>query len=399
MVNLLRRIFIKNYKDVSDENVRLAHATLSSIFGIIVNIILSIIKLFAGVLSGSISIIADAINNLADMGSSVINLVGFKLASKPADDDHPYGHQRIEYIVGIIISVIILVVGGELLYNSVFKIINPSEMEISSIIIIILSISVVLKVILALFYYRISKIIDSVSIRASAVDSRNDCISTLAVLVGSIVFYYTKFMYVDGIIGIILSIFIIFSGIGLVKESASPLIGEGLNKEDLEKVISDIKSYDIVLGVHDIQCHLYGPRKTFMSIHVEVPASMNVLVVHEAIDLIEHEVSKKYDIDIVIHMDPIENDNPRVIELKKIFEEVLSNIDNNLFLHDFRIVEKSNGENVIFDVLKPRNFKLSDKEINELLEKNTKDKGNFNLVINYEYGYVDLLENETCKKN
>ncbi|MGM9971537.1 MAG: cation diffusion facilitator family transporter [Anaeroplasmataceae bacterium] len=392
MINILRRIFIKNYKDVKNERVRVAHATLSSVVGIILNIILASIKLFAGILSGSISIIADGINNMSDMGSSVVNLVGFKLSSKPADDDHPYGHERIEYIIGIIISVIILVVGGELLYNSVFKIIKPTGMEISLLVIIILSISIVIKLFMAFFYYRIGGLIDSVSIKAAAVDSRNDCVTTLAVLIGSIIFYFTDFIYIDGIVGILVSIFIIISGVGLVKESASPLIGEGLNKDELMAVITDIKNYDIVLGVHDIACHLYGPSKTFMSLHVEVPAKMNVLDIHEAIDLIEQEISQKYKIDVVIHMDPIENDNPRVKELKEIVTNSMAMIDDRLYIHDFRIVEKSNGENVIFDVIKPRDLKMTDVDITSKLIELTRDKGNFNYVIHYEYGYVDIKE-------
>ena len=399
MVNLLRRIFIRDYKNIGNEVVRAKHGTLSSVFGIFCNIILAAIKLFAGIISGSISIIADSINNISDMGSSVINLVGFKLSSKPADDEHPYGHERIEYIVGLIIIIFLLVVAGELLYSSILKIINPSKIDVSIIVMIILGISVVVKLYMALFYYKIGKIIDSVSIKAAAVDSRNDSITTLAVLIGTVIFYFNDFIYIDSIIFLLVSIFILLSGIGLVKESASPLIGEGLDKETLDKVIKDIKSYDITLGVHDVVCHLYGPSKTFMSVHVEVPAKMNVLDIHEAIDLIEEEISKKYNILLVVHMDPIENDNPRVKELKQIFSEALSEIDSNLFLHDFRIVEKSDGENVIFDCLKPRDYKRSDNETTELLYKKVDGKGNFKLVIHYEYGYIGLEESKACKKD
>lgn len=399
MVNILRKLFIKDYKNVKDENVRLRHAVMSSIVGIIVNLCLAIIKLIAGVLSLSISIIADAINNISDMASSIINLVGFKIASRPADDDHPYGHERIEYILGIIISVIILVVGVELSYNSILKIINPSSINISLIVIIILCISIVIKFLLALFYRNIGKLIDSVSIKAASIDSRNDCISTLAVLSASIIYYYIGFIYIDGIVGILLSIFIIISGISLVKESSSPLIGVSLNKEELDTILNDILKYDIVLGIHDVACHLYGPNKTFMTMHVEVPSGENILVVHEAIDLIEIEISKKYNIELVIHMDPIENNNPYVMGLKEIFENALKSISESLHLHDFRVVRKSNSDNIIFDVIKPRDLKISNDDITKMLYEYTKSRGNFLLVIKYEYSYIDLKEEELCKKN
>lgn len=391
MLNLLRKKLIKNCDDATDQKARVANGKFCSIVGIILNVFLAGFKLFAGIISNSISIIADSINNLSDMGSSVVNLIGFKMSSKPADNEHPYGHERIEYIGGLIISVIILIVGGELLYNSVLKIISPVKMDLSLIIIIILAVSVIVKLWMFMFYYNVGKKINSISLKASGIDARNDAIATTAVLIGMVIYYFTKFRYIDGIVGILVSLFVIVSGIGLVKESSSPLIGEKMDKETLKTILNDIRHYDIVLGLHDIACHIYGPNKTFMSLHVEVPAKMSALDIHDKIDTIEEEMSKKYNMEIVIHMDPIENDNEEVLSLKSDFSNALKEIDNRLSLHDFRIVRRSNGMNVIFDCIKPRDIKLSNNDITNLLMEKFEGK-NYNLVIDYEHSYEDIKE-------
>ncbi len=386
MTTLLRKIFIKDYQNIKKKEVRNAHGKLAGFVGVVSNFFLFAIKLFAGIISGSISIIADSINNLSDMGTSLITIIGFKLSSKPADKDHPYGHERIEYIVGLIVSVIILIIGGQLFYNSILKIINKSEVKIGIISIVILSISIVIKAIQSIFYKKMGKIIDSVSLNAASIDSRNDSITTLAVLIGCLVSYIFGYN-LDGYFGIVVSIFIIISGIGLVKETADPLIGKSIDKEMVSKIIFDIKKYDMILGVHDVVCHSYGPTKMFMSLHAEVPAKGDILIIHDIIDTIETEISEKYNIEIVIHMDPIENDNEEVLCLKQLFEEYLMEIDEKLHLHDFRMVDRHKCKNIIFDVVLPVDLKLHKNEITRILEEKISEQGEFNLVISYDEDY------------
>ena len=289
MVNFLAKLFIKDYKNVENEKVRENYGTLSGVFGIITNLILVVIKVIIGLLSASISIIADAINNLSDMGSSLLTIIGFKISSKPADKDHPYGHQRVEYIISLIIAMIIAFVGLELLTTSIDKIINPDVIKVEVITFIILGVAIVLKGLQGLFYLSASKKIDSLSLKASAKDSINDCISTSAVLIGTIISKTTGYN-VDGIVGILVSGFIIYSAIMLIKETMSPLIGEKPDPELIEKVTRTVLSYPKVLGIHDVITHLYGPSKVFISLHAEVDANDNVLVSHDLIDNIEQEV-------------------------------------------------------------------------------------------------------------
>ena len=283
MVNLLAKLFIKDYKNVESENVRTAYGTMSGIFGIITNCVLVIIKLFIGIISASISIIADAINNLSDMGSSLLTIIGFKISNKPADKDHPYGHQRVEYIISLIIAMIIAFVGLELLTTSIDKIINPEVVKVDLITFIVLGVAIVLKALQGLFYLSASKKINSLSLKASAKDSINDCISTTAVLVGTIISKASGYN-VDGIVGVLVSAFIMYSAINLIKETMSPLIGEKPDPELVEKVSRAVLSYPKVLGIHDMITHLYGPSKVFISLHAEVDASEDVLISHDLID-------------------------------------------------------------------------------------------------------------------
>lgn len=387
MITLLRKLFIKNYKDVNKKEVRDAHGKLAAVIGIITNVLLFVAKLIIGLISGSISVLADSINNMSDSASSIMTLVGFKLSSKPADDKHPYGHERIEYIIGLIVSVFVLIVGCLFFYNSILKCINKTEISINIVSIVILSVSIVVKLLQALMYKKMGKIINSLALKATAVDSRNDCITTLTVLIGIIVFYIWG-INLDGYFGVAVSIFIIISGIKLILETSSPLIGEAIDKTYVDNIVGDIKKNNMVLGVHDMRIHSYGPLNTFMSIHVEVPASENVLILHDEIDNIENEIASKYGIEITIHMDPIENTNTEVIKLKEVFEKSLSEIDLNLQLHDFRIVKRTTSINVIFDVVIPRKSTMTKESITERLLEKTKEYGNFRLVINYENGYI-----------
>lgn len=389
MVNFFAKIFIKNYKDVENQKVRTAYGTMCGIFGIITNLILVVMKLFIGILTASISIIADAINNLSDMGSSLLTIIGFKISSKPADKDHPYGHQRVEYIISLIIAMIIAFVGLELLTTSIEKIINPAEIKVDLITYIILGAAILLKALQGLFYLSASKKIDSLSLKASAKDSINDCISTTAVLVGTIISKLTGYN-VDGIVGILVSGFIIFSAVMLVKETMSPLIGEKPEPELIEKVTRSVLSYPKVLGIHDMITHLYGPSKVFVSLHVEVDAKEDILVAHDLIDNIEQDIKNLYGIEIVIHMDPIETDNEELNEASMIVREVLKEIDPELKFHDFRMVKGDTHTNFIFDIVVPFKYKIKDEELITLIKNRVSEKNEkYKCVIMIDNAYVD----------
>ena len=291
MVNFLRKLFIKDYNNVKDPKVREKHGKLASFVGVFSNLFLFIIKLFAGILSGSIAIIADSINNLSDMGSSIITLVGFKLANAPADDDHPYGHQRIEYISGLIVSIIIIFVGGNLLLTSIEKIMNytPEVVENTTLYISmgILGVSILIKLWQSIFNKKVGKIINSLALEATSADSRNDCISTLVILLGNIALLIWKDIpfSLDGVLGILVSLFIIIAGINLIKETVDPLIGVSVESEFVKNIVEDIKKNKVVLGLHDLVCHMYGPTKCFMTIHVEVDSKADLMATHDAIDI------------------------------------------------------------------------------------------------------------------
>ena len=388
MVNLLAKLFIKNYKNVEDDKVRTSYGTMAGIFGIVTNFILVVIKLFIGILSFSISIIADAINNLSDMGSSLLTIIGFKISNKPADKDHPYGHQRVEYIISLIIAMVIAFVGLELFTTSIEKIITPDEIKFEVITFVVLGVAIVLKAVQGLFYLSASKKIDSLSLKASAKDSINDCISTTAVLIGTIISKVSGYN-VDGIVGILVSGFIMYSAVMLIKETMSPLIGEKPDPELVEKVSRTVLSYPKILGIHDMITHLYGPSKVFISLHAEVDANENVLVSHDLIDNIEQDIKKEFGIELVIHMDPIETNNIELNNASIIVREVLKEIDPVLMFHDFRMVKGESHTNFIFDVLAPFNFRLSDEELVELIKLKVRERNDkYRCVILIDKDYV-----------
>ncbi len=397
MVNILRKIFIKNYNNIQEEHVRVGHGKLAGFFGIFSNMILFVIKLIAGILSASISIIADSINNLSDMGSSIITLVGFKLASAPADEEHPYGHQRIEYITGLVVSIIILFVGGSLLLSSIQKMINYEPMYIEKkilyISIVILSVSILLKIWQAYFNFKIGKIIHSVALKATSKDSLNDCISTSALLIGNIVLLFIQDIpfSLDGLLGILVSLFIIISGFKLIKETIDPLIGVSTNEEFVQKVIELLKSDPVVLGYHDLACHMYGPTKCFMTIHVEVDANQKILDVHDSIDNLERKVHEQFGIDLTIHMDPIVIDNEVINDLRQRVKGAIKEIHPKLSMHDFRVVVGTTHINIIFDLVRPYKFEISDETIlRGLQEKIADDTTTYYFVIHFEHQFGEL---------
>lgn len=397
MITLMRKLFIKNYENIGEEKVRVAHGKLASFFGIFSNLILVIMKIFAGVISASISIIADAINNLSDMGSSIITLVGFKLASAPADKEHPYGHQRIEYVTGLVVSVVIMFVGISLFKTSIEKMIdyeittiNPKFIYIS---IGILIVSILIKVWQSIVNYKIGKIINSVALKATSKDSLNDCISTGALLIGNIILLFVPNIpfSLDGLLGILVSLFIIVSGIKLIKETINPLIGVSTNEEFVQKIIELLKNESFVLGYHDLVCHMYGPTKCFMTLHVEVDAKQKMLEVHDSIDNLERKVKEEFGVELTIHMDPIDIDNEETNQLRAKVKEVIKAIHPDLSMHDFRVVHGHTHTNIIFDLVRPYKFELSDEQILRAIQEGVKEEGKvLYFVINFDNDYMDV---------
>lgn len=391
MITLLRKIFIKNYDKVNDPKVREKHGLLASIGGIFTNIILFIIKLIIGIFAGSMAIVSDAINNLTDLISCVVSLFGFKLANKPADEDHPYGHERLEYITGMIVSFIIIAVGILLCYTSIKSLINKdinASFTLASFIVLI--VAIVGKVLLGLFYNGIGNAINSVSIKASRQDSFNDAISTTIVLIAAIVkFYVPTLWWLDPALSICIGVFIIFSGIKLVKETVSPLIGLTPDSEFVKNVIDDVLSYDGVLGIHDVICHSYGPSKIFITLHVEVDGYANIMEIHDVIDNIELKVGRKYGAEITIHMDPIDTKNPEIPLIKEKITETLKTINDKVTFHDLRLVAGPTHTNVLFDIVIPNDVKIEKSAIISALKQNIKElNSNYNLVVKIDSSYI-----------
>lgn len=390
MINFLRKIFIKDYQNIEDEKVRTKHGFLASFVGMFSNLLLFGFKLFIGLITFSMSIITDALNNLSDMASCILNIFGFKMSSKPADKKHPFGHQRIEYIIGLIISLIIIAVAVLLGYSSVMKIISNEATSFNIYVFIILGASILIKLLQGIFYLKMSKIINSTSLKASSQDSISDVISTSAVLLASIVEFFFPNIHLDGYMGVLVALFIAFNGIKMVVESSSPLIGDAPDKELVKKIENEILSYDGVLGIHDVICHLYGPTKMFMSVHVEVDAKVNVMISHDLIDNIERDIREKYHSEITIHMDPVICDNEEINMLKNKTKEMLNKYNDKLRFHDFRIVSGPTHTNVLFDIVVPFEEKIKEDELLLYIKEQYKliDE-KYNLVINIDLDYTD----------
>lgn len=357
--------------------------------GIFVNILLAVAKLMVGFISGSVSIIADALNNLMDGASSIVTLVGFKLAEKPADEEHPFGHARSEYLAGLVVSMMIFVVGYELVISSVKKIINPTAVEFSFPVAIVLLLSIIVKLGLSVYYKKVGNEIVSKTLMAASVDSRNDVVMTSAVLVASVIEFLGK-VQIDGYIGLTVAVFIVYSGIILAKETMSPLLGEGIN-EELKDVLEDyILSCPKVVGCHDLIVHDYGPNHRFASIHVEMDKAEDPLVCHEIIDDMEEECMRSHGVHMVIHYDPIVTDDPEVERLKQLVITILHVRDERLSIHDFRMVQGQGHENLIFDVLIPLDLKGEEKNIQKSIEHalNTIEPKTYYTKITFDTAFV-----------
>lgn len=378
MTNLLIKLFVKGYKTPDDNDVRKRYGVFSSIVGIITNLILAVIKLFAGVLSSSIAITADALNNLSDAGSSIISFVSFKIAAKPADKEHPFGHARIEYVSSMIVSFLILLVGFELIKSSAEGLFNKgSNVEMSILTYAILGISIVLKLWLGLFYRKIAKSIDSSVVSAAAVDSFSDCASTSAVLVSSIIIGMTGWWFVDSLVGIAVAIMIIIAGIKILNETKNSLLGEAPIDEVVESIKTTVAKYPEVIGIHDMLVHNYGPKKYIVSFHAEVDGNSDIFMLHDAIDNIEREINEDMNIICTIHMDPIVTNDEVLDELKSFTAQTVKEICPEFSIHDFRTVIGQTHTNLIFDLVLPFDIKEKPDEIVEKVKSAIRNKRDY----------------------
>ena len=370
MTSLFIRLFVKNNNDTKSETVRANYGHLGSMVGICANILLSVIKISVGLITSSLSIVADGFNNLSDMGSSVVTMIGFKLAGKPADRDHPFGHGRMEYISAFVISFLILLVGFELLKNSVSALVGgKAAPDYSYISIAALVISIVIKLWMFFFNRKIGKIIDSSALIATARDSLNDCVATGAILIAAII---TKFFSLpfnlDAVMSIAVALFIIWSGFSSAKGTLDEILGGPPSKQLIKNISDMILSFEEFKGIHDLIVHNYGPGRQFASVHVEVPQNIDIVACHEKIDLCEKLVFEKLGVNLVIHMDPIDTDDETVKATKQKIVEILKSIDERLTLHDFRMTPAASMRtNLIFDVVVPSELKYTVTQLNDMI--------------------------------
>lgn len=388
MTHLLVKCFIKDYKNISDHKVREAYGLLGSYVGIFANVILCLTKIGVGILFNSMAILADGLNNLSDAGSSIVTLIGFKLSGKPADEDHPYGHARMEYLSGLFVSFIILMLGIELIRSSFDKIIHPEEIIFSSIMIGVLIFSIVVKLWLCLFNRQLGNKISSTTMLATATDSLNDVIATSAVLAALIIAKLTGWN-LDGYMGVLVGLFVCYSGIGLIKETMNPLLGEAPSPDLVQTVQEKLMSYDYISGFHDLVLHSYGPNRFFASVHAEVPADANLLHCHDIIDTIEKDFSRELGIDLVIHLDPIVTNDERSNQLKYRITEIVKSIDSHLSIHDFRVVFGHTHTNIIFDVAVPVTYKVKPAQLASQIDAEVKKMdASYYTVITVDTNYV-----------
>lgn len=376
MITLLSKLFIKDkdgFLENHPEKYREKYGVICGSVGIAFNIILFIGKFLAGFLSNSIAITADAFNNLSDAGSSFITLVGFKMAGQKPDPDHPFGHGRIEYISGFLVSILILLMAFELLKSSVSKILHPTDVESSTLTFIILIISILIKLYMAFYNHTIGKKIGSVAMKATATDSVSDCIATSVVLITTIIAQFSN-LHLDGYCGLLVAIFIFIAGFNAAKDTINPLLGTPPEPEFVKDIEKTVLAHDDILGIHDLIVHNYGPGRVMISLHAEVDAHGDILILHDVIDNIEHELKENCNCHAVIHMDPIINDDEEINHLKRNISDLIKEIDSRMTLHDFRVVKGPTHTNVIFDVVAPYDLKLSDEEIRQTISEKILDK-------------------------
>ncbi len=374
MVKLLSRLFIKDRDNTADPAVRRAYGVLCGVLGIFLNALLFAGKFTAGTIAKSVSVTADAFNNLSDAGSSIVTLLGFKLAGQKPDPDHPFGHGRMEYVSGLIVAMVIVVMGFELLISSVEKIITPQMPEFSWLSVGILVASIVVKAYMAFYNCSTGKRIDSVAMKATAMDSLTDCIATFAAMASLIVARLFD-VNIDGWCGAVVSLFILYSGVNAAKDTISPLLGNPPEAEFVHEIESAVCAHEGILGIHDLIVHDYGPGRRMLSLHAEVSSSGDLLQMHDMIDNIERELRQRFNCDAVIHMDPIACDDELTELLRRRMTEIVTEIDPVIRLHDFRVVAGPTHTNLIFDVMVPFGFRLSDGELCDIIKDKAAEMG------------------------
>lgn len=388
MVTILAKFFIKDTEE--KDAMRQAYGMLCGAVGIFLNILLFMGKFVAGTISNSISITADAINNLSDAGSSLVTLIGFKLAGQKPDKDHPFGHGRMEYISGLVVAAVIIIMAYELIRDSIDKIMHPEETEFSILIAAILLVSILVKLYMAFYNRSIGRKIDSAAMRATAADSLSDTAATTAVLLAAVVSHFTG-LKIDGYCGVLVGLLILYAGYSAAKDTLDPLLGKKAEREFVEKIEKIVMAHEQVCGIHDLIVHDYGPGRQMISLHAEVPAESDMLEIHDAIDIIETELRVKLGCDATIHMDPVVTTDEHLRELKTSVTSLLTEIDTELTLHDFRMVTGPTHTNLIFDVLVPYKFRLKDEElIAEIQKRVTEQIGNtYFIAIKIDRPFVD----------
>ncbi|MDD7143464.1 cation diffusion facilitator family transporter [Bariatricus sp. HCP28S3_C2] len=389
MTDLLVKMFVKNYEDTDNISVRTAYGVLASGVGIACNVLLSLAKMMVGMLLHSVSVMADAFNNLSDAGSSIIGLVGVKMAEKPADEEHPFGHGRIEYVAALIVAFLVIEVGFTFFKDSISKIRHPEELRFQMVSIVILGMSILVKLWLGMFNKKLGKKIDSQVMMATAADSLGDVIATAATVV-SIVFWKVTGINIDGFVGLGVSLVVMWAGIGIARDTLEPLIGEATTPEDYRRIKKFVEKYDGIMGSHDLIVHNYGPGRSMASIHAEVPNNVSIEVSHEIIDRIERDAAKELGIFLVIHMDPLETEDQTVLKVRKKTEKAVEELDSRCSIHDFRMVKGEDQINLIFDLVVPREYseKKGDELMIRVIERMQEIDKRYQCVITLENSFV-----------
>lgn len=394
MTTWLLRLFVPDYQNTDEPKVRAGYGRLAGIVGIVCNFLLFAAKLLAGSLSGSVSIMADAVNNLSDASSSLVTLIGFKLAARPADEGHPFGHARMEYLSGLAVAAMILLIGVELVKSSVEKILHPEAVAFSWVIGGILVLSIAVKLWLALFNRKLGRRIHSAALSATAADSRNDVLSTGAVLLACVIGQLTQRNF-DGYIGVAVALFILWSGIGIAKDTIDPLLGAKPDEELVHAIAYLLTSKPEILGIHDLMVHDYGPGRRFASVHAEVDHRMDPLLAHELLDELERQARQELHVELVIHYDPIVIDDPVVTAVRTRMQEILRKTDPQLSMHDFRMVSGPNHVNVIFDLVTPLSYAGKTEALRRALEAQLQDgKKQYHLVVTFDTAAFNALTTE-----
>ena len=389
MTTLFKKLFIKNYKDVENPTVRASYGSASGVLGIIGNAFLFAIKLVAAILSGSVAVVADAVNNLTDFMTSIITLVGFKLSGKSADKEHPFGHARFEYVTALLVACVIFFIGIEMGRSALDKIFNPTPTNFSLITCIILGVSILIKICLSIIFKGLGKDVDSDAIKAMSADNRNDAISTTVVLICAIIAICSG-VQLDGYLGLAVSVLVIISAIMLIKDTINPLLGEKPDGELLEKIKGEILSHDGVLDIHELVVHSYGPTQFFATVHIEVDSRVDVMISHELADEIERDCIKNLNVNLVCHLDPINLSDPETVRLNEIIGGYLKEKHPCSSFHDLRIVKGPSFTNVIFDLVLPFDKnELQDQIKTEITELLNAEDGTYFAVIEFENSFED----------